>query len=131
MTALVVLNRQEMRDKAIRWISKAPPGTRVEFKGPRRSLPQNAKFWAMLTEVAEQLPWHGMKLSAEDWKLLFLDSLGHELRMVPNIAGRGFVNLGRSSSKLSIGEMAELITLIEAFGVSHGVVFSDQYGDVA
>jgi hypothetical protein len=79
----------------------------------------------MLSEVAAQLPWHGIKLSADDWKLIFLDALKRELRMVPNIDGSGFVNLGRSSSDLSKGEMADLITLIEQFGASHGVVFHD------
>lgn len=79
----------------------------------------------MLTDVATQLPWHGIKLSPDDWKLLFLDSLKRELRMVPNLDGNGFVNLGRSSSDLSKEEMTNLIDLISAFGANHGVVFHD------
>lgn len=123
--ALLVLHSPEMRARAVHWVAKAPPETRVTFQAPKRSLPQNDRMWAMLTEVAAQLPWHGIKLSADDWKLIFLDALKRELRMVPNIDGSGFVNLGRSSSDLSKGEMADLITLIEAFGASHGVVFHD------
>jgi len=123
--ATLVLVSQEIRQRAAHWAAKLPEGTRVDFKAPKRSLPQNDRMWAMLTEVSAQLPWHGIKLSADDWKLIFLDALKRELRMVPNIDGSGFVNLGRSSSDLSKGEMADLITLIEQFGANHGVTFHD------
>ncbi len=123
--ALLVLNERADRAKASAWIAKAPRGTRVEFKGPKRSIPQNDRMWAMLTDVATQLPWHGIKLTADDWKLIFLDALKREVRMVPNIDGNGFVNLGRSSSDLSKAEMGDLMELIAAFGAQHGVVFGD------
>ena len=113
------------RAKAAKWATGAPFGTRIEFKAPKRSLPQNDRMWAMLTDVATQLPWHGIKLSPDDWKLLFLDALKRELRMVPNLDGNGFVNLGRSSSDLSKAEMTDLIEIIAAFGANHGVVFHD------
>ena len=79
----------------------------------------------MLTDVSMQLKWHGLRLSTEDWKLVFLDALNREVRMVPNIDGTGFVNLGRSSSDLSKGEMSDLFELIHSFGAKHGVVFHD------
>lgn len=123
--AVLVLYGEAERLKAADWLSKAPPLTRVEFKGPRRTLPQNDRFWALLTDVADQLTWHGVKLSTEDWKLVFLDSLKRELRLVPNIDNNGFVNLGRSSSDLTKEEMGDLMTIIEAFGAKHGVVFGD------
>ena len=123
--ALLVLNDSRERAKAAAWIAKAPPGTRVEFKGPKRTIPQNDRMWAMLTDVATQLPWHGIKLTADDWKLIFLDALKREVRMVPNIDGNGFVNLGRSSSDLSKAEMGDLMELIAAFGANNGVTFGD------
>jgi len=123
--ALLVLSSPDIRQRAARWASKLPDGTRVEFKAPKRSLDQNSKLWAMLSELAIQLPWHGIKLSADDWKLIFLDALKRELRIVPNLDGSGFVNLGRSSSDLSKEEMTNLIDLIHAFGANHGVVFHD------
>ena len=123
--AVVVLNDEQERQRLIRWAAKLPVGTRVEVKSPKRSLPQNDRMWAMLTDVATQLPWHGIKLSPDDWKLLFMDALKRELRMVPNLDGNGFVNLGRSSSDLSKAEMTDLIDLMHAFGANHGVVFHD------
>jgi hypothetical protein len=124
--ALLVLNGLADRMKAADWVHKAPPGTRVEFKASKRTLPQNSRFWAMLTDVAEQLPWHGIKLKSDDWKLVFLDALKREVRLVPNIDGTGFVNLGRSSSDLTKEEMGDLMTLIEEFGARHGVVFQNE-----
>ncbi len=79
----------------------------------------------MLTDVSIQLVWHGQRLTPDDWKLVMLDGLKRELRIVPNIDGTGFVNLGRSSSDLSKAEMGDLMTLIEMFGAKHGVVFRD------
>lgn len=123
--ALVTLNGKADRERVAHWAMRVPPGSRVEFKAPRRTLPQNDKMWSMLTDVSMQLKWHGLRLSTEDWKLVFLDSLSREVRMVPNIDGTGFVNLGRSSSDLSKEEMSDLFELIYAFGAKHGVVFHD------
>ena len=123
--ALVVCYSQADRRKAADWCMKAPTGTRIEFKASKRTIPQNDRMWSMLTEVAQQLPWHGIKLAAADWKLIFLDALKREVRMVPNIDGNGFVNLGRSSSDLSKAEMGDLMELISEFGARHGVVFHD------
>lgn len=123
--ATIILNGSVDRARATGWIAKAPAGTRVAFKASKRTIPQNDRMWAMLTDVATQLPWHGQKLLPEDWKLVFLDALKRELRIVPNIDGTGFVNLGRSSSDLSKQEMSDLMEVIAAFGAQHGVVFHD------
>lgn len=123
--ALVVLNSPSERAKVANWAMRLPSGTRIEFKEPKRSIPQNDRMWAMLTEIAATVPYHGIKLSADDWKLIFLDALKREVRMVPNLDGTGFVSLGRSSSDLSKAEFSDLIELIAMFGAQHGVVFAD------
>ena len=123
--ALVTIRTDADRAKVTAWAAKAPVGTRVEFKARKRSVPQNDRMWAMLTDVATQLKWHGIKLTPEDWKVIFLDALKRELRTVPNLDGNGFVNLGRSSSDLSKEEMTDLIEVIAAFGANNGVVFND------
>ena len=87
-----------------------------------RSLESNAKMWAMLGEVAAQLTWHGLKLSPDDWKNMFTASLKRQ-RSVPNIDGNGFVMLGESTSRMTVSEMNDLITLMDAFGAEHGVKF--------
>lgn len=123
--ALITLNGSADRARAARLLADAPAGTRVEFKASKRSVDQNAKMWAMLTDVSRQVVWHGQKLKPNEWKLVFLDALKRELRIVPNIDGNGFVNLGRSSSDLTKQEMSDLIEIMLAFGAVHGVIWSD------
>src|SRR5690606_15797833 len=98
--ALITINGPSDRFRAIALIERADKGTRVEFKKAKRSLAQNDLLWGLLTDLARQVDWHGQKLTAEDWKFVMLDALKRELRIVPNIDGTGFVNLGRSSSDL-------------------------------
>ena len=124
----VILNCRAAREKASKWVLNAPLGTRFELKEPKRSLPQNDRMWAMLTDVSRQVAHHGIRYSPDDWKLIFLDALGREVRMAPNLDGTGFVNLGRSSSDLSKAEMTDLIELIFAYGAKHGVEFHDGQG---
>ena len=128
---LILINAQSARIKLKAMIDAAPWNTRVTIQEPKRSLPQNSRLWAMLSDVAEQVPYHGLKLSPDDFKLIFLDALKREVRMVPNLDGNGFVSLGRSSSDLSKAEMADLLTIIEAFGASKGVIFQDQKQEIA
>ncbi len=123
--ALIVVRSDADRERAARWAQKSPPGCRIEFKQTKRSVPQNARMWAMLSDVAGQLTWHGVKLAPDDWKLMFMDALKRELRVVPNLDGTGFVNLGRSSSDLTKSEMGDLMELVAAFGAQHGVTFHD------
>jgi hypothetical protein len=132
---LVTLLGPRSRSEAMGFIQKAPVGTRVEFKASKRTMPQNDRMWAMLTDVSRQLSWHGVKLTPDSWKLLFLDALrreiGGEFRIVPNLDGDGFVNLGTSSSDLSKDEMTMLIELIFKFGAEHDVVFADDKAEAA
>ena len=123
--ALLILHSELDRARAISWCKKAPDGTRLEFKASKRTLPQNSRMHAALTDIATQTTWHGIKLSVDDWKLIFLDALKRELRVVPNLDGTGFVNLGRSSSDLSKQEMSDMLEIIQAFGAQRGIVFHD------
>lgn len=121
--AVIILYADRDRKKAHRWIEGAPPRTIVEFREALRSIDQNSRMWSMLTDLSRQLEWHGQRLSADDWKLIMMAGLKAEMRIVPNIAGNGFVNLGHSTSKLTKSEFGELLDLISAFGATHGVKF--------
>lgn len=121
--ALVVIQSRRDRERACAWINQAPFGTRVEFKATRRTIPQNSLLWSLLTDLANQVLWHGVRLRPDDWKIIMLDALKREIRMVPNLNGDGFVHLGRSSSDLSKDEMGQLIELVVAWGTQKGVQF--------
>lgn len=94
----------------------------VEVKPETRSTEQNARLWAMLTDISEQVDWYGRRLSPEDWKHVFTASL-RQLDVVPNLNGTGFVALGQSTSRMTKAEMSDLQTLMEAFGAEKGVQF--------
>src|SRR3972149_2284667 len=95
----------------------------LERRPQTRSTAQNARLWAMLTEISKQVDWYGKKLSADDWKNVFSSSL-RKLEVVPNLDGTGFVALGMSTSKMTIAEMCDMQTLMESFGAEKGVKFS-------
>jgi len=124
--AVIVVRTQADRNLACKWALGVPAGSRIEFKKPTRTLPQNARLWSMLTEIAAQVPYNGLRLTPDDFKLIFLDALKREVRMVPNLDGNGMVSLGRSSSDLSVEEMSDMFLLMEKFGAEHGVVFGDE-----
>jgi len=94
----------------------------VEVRPETRSLAQNARLWAMLTDISRQVDWYGRKLTPEEWKHVFTAALSKQ-DVVPGIDG-GFVVLGKSTSRMTKSEMAELQTLMEAFGAEKGVRFS-------
>lgn len=117
-----VLAHDQARQRASHAVLNAPEGYVVEIKPPTRNLEQNALLWSLLGELSKQLPWHGQKLSPEDYKDLLTASLRKQ-RVSPGIDG-GFVVFGDRTSKYSKAEFSDLIELIYAFGTQNGVVFS-------
>lgn len=122
--AQIVLNSREARDKAARWIQQAPPGTRLDFRGPQRSIEQNDRMWAMLTDIATQKTLSERRWTADQWKVVFLTALGRETQFIPDLEGK-FIPYGQSSSALSKHEMSNLIDFMLAWGAENGVIWSD------
>lgn len=129
--ALVVLASLAGRQKVAKWAMTAPVNTRVDFKAPKRSLPQNDRFWAMLTDVATQKEHAGRRYTPDQWKVLFLHAIGREVQFLPSLDNATFIPWGQSSSDLSVGEMKELMDFMEAWGAENGVVFHDQQQEAA
>lgn len=123
--ATVIIRSRQDREKLCKWVMASPDLTRVTFAKPRRSLPQNDKFWAMLTELAEQKPVHcGLPMDPVKWKAVMMQALGAEMVMMPTLDGQNWFPLGLRSSELSREEMGSLIDYIEAWGAQNGVTFS-------
>lgn len=121
MKAVLVLDGMEPRIRAIDWIKKAPRGTRVEFKGSRRSIAQNAYWHVLLTQIATTTEWHGKKRSVTDWKRLFVDGLHREGELVPSLDGEGVVKLGDETSDLDKQDFSDLIELTQAWMAKHEI----------
>jgi len=92
-----------------------------------RSIEQNKLMWALLTDLSQQVEWpvDGKMeyLSADDWKNIMTAGLKKSQRVAAGIDG-GFVILGQYTHKMKKSEMADLITLIEAFGAEKEVKWS-------
>jgi hypothetical protein len=132
MTAVTVVIRTDADRKLIqKWAANVDVGTCVEFaEGPRRSDDQNRKLWADLGDISEQVEWYGQYLTPSDWKDVFTASL-RRLRVVPGLDAGTFVPLGMRTSKMRKGEMADLLTLIAAFGDERGVKWSEPAREIA
>jgi hypothetical protein len=116
-------------------VEKCPVGSRLEFSPPKRTLSQNARMWAMLTDIASQTKaevlvrgqWMRVKRSTEWWKLFFLASLGLEREQARDPSDHStLVSFDRnSSSALGKDEFSDLIELMFAFGARAQVEWSD------
>lgn len=121
MSRIYILAHQEARRRASAAIFDAPDGYTVTVAAPKRSGDQNARMWVLLGALADQVVWHGQKLSPAEWKDMATAALKQQ-RVVPGIEG-GFVVLGTSTSAMTKAEMVELQDFVETFGAEHNVNF--------
>lgn len=127
----VILTGPPQRSYAKELIDKAPDGYIAYLKEPTRNVDQNAKMWAMIEDVKKAEP-NGRKMTSEDWKCAFMSAAGWECEYIEGLDGRPFP-IGFRSSRLTIRQMAHLITYIAAYGDEHGVQWRDPnpYEDAA
>ena len=110
---------ESARRAAAEFCMTAPDGWIAKFSEATRTLDQNAKLWALLSEVSDQVEWYGQKLTAEEWKDVFSAALKRQ-KVVPGLDG-GFVVCGQRTSKIGKKEFSDLIELINAFSAERGV----------
>jgi|GEM_PF-1235116 len=109
---------------AIEAVRNAGFNFRVVISLPKRSDEQNDKMWAMLMDVARAKP-EGRNWVPETWKCAFMHSLGHQVMFAEGLDGSGPFPIGFRSSKLSVGQMSDLITCIYRYGDEHGVQWTE------
>jgi len=99
----------------------------------RRTLEQNAKLWAMLGDISRQVQWpvNGVMqyLDSEDWKALMTAAAHQEIRMAQGLNG-GVVMLGRSTKRMTVAELGDVIECMYAFGEEKGVRWSEPKGQM-
>lgn len=119
---------QPRKQNAINFIQQLPTDPKkpltITIQEKTRSLEQNARLWATLRDISEQVVWCGRKMDSESWKHVFTAALKKQ-ETVPGLNG-GFVVLGQSTRKMSVREMSDLIELMNAFGAEHGVRWSEE-----
>lgn len=105
-------------------LDAAPAGCVVTFRENTRSLEQNNLMWARLTQLSDSVKWDGETLTPNEWKDLLTACLRKQ-KVVRGIEG-GLVFLGARTSSMTKSEMADLLTLMEAFAAERGLTFRDQ-----
>lgn len=124
MAYATILKTPFARERAKQLIDKAPDGYIARLEQPKRTHDQNAKMWAMLSDIARAKP-EGRELTPEVWKALFMHSLGHQVRFEAALDGNGMVPLGFRSSRLTKQQFSDLIEVIYEYGARHEVTWSD------
>lgn len=127
MKAKITITGEPQRAFAIQQLREVPllPVHTVEIKEKKttRNLMQNARIYAMLTDISRDVVWYGQKLTVLEWKDVFTASLKKQ-KVVAGLDGV-FVVCGSHTSTMSTSEAAELIELMMAFGCQHGVKWRD------
>jgi hypothetical protein len=130
MAQTVILRSSSQRDFAKSMIDRAPTDAVVTIKEASRSLDQNARLWAMISDVSRAKP-EGRMHTPEVWKNLFMHACGHAVQFEQGLDNKPFP-VGFRSSRLTKAEMSDLMEFVAEYGSRHGVVWTDpQYGAAA
>lgn len=101
------------------YVAEAPAGFEVAIRPPTRSLPQNAKFHAICTDV-DGLAWYGKARDKDEWKTLFVSghaqATGRASEIVEGLEGE-LVAIRESTARMSKERSSSLIEYSQAFAV--------------
>jgi hypothetical protein len=123
MTQTIILHGPRQILEAQRLIAVAPHGAVVTVKAAKRTIDQNDKMWAMLSDISRAKP-DGRMHTPEVWKCLFMHACGHATQFEMGLNGQPFPT-GFSSSRLTKQQMSDLIESIYAYGAEKGVVWTE------
>lgn len=126
MSQTINLRGDIQRAYAKAMIDKAPVDAVVKISPAKRSDDQNAKMWAMLSDISRAKP-EGRIHIAEVWKCIFMAAAGHEVAFEMGLDNRPFP-VGFQSSKMTKAQMSDLIEYIYSYGAQHNVKWSENYG---
>ena len=122
----LILRTPELRHRAMEAIRAIPLNEVWECDlrpwKSTRSLEANARYWAILTEISEQLRPEGKQYSPETWhEYMKARFIGKDVVIVD---GEPFL-VAKTSTKLKTAEFGDYMTQVEAWGVEHGVKFTE------
>jgi hypothetical protein len=125
MAQRFVLINDRVRDNAMMAVRLAPEKYNVSISEPKRSLDQNAKFHAILSDIAKSpITWAGKRRTVDEWKALLIS--GHAVatkeqgEVIPGLEGE-FVAIRESSASMSVRRAASLIEYTLAFCGTNGI----------
>ncbi len=125
----------EARQRAQQAVAQAEEGYVVTIKPPTRSLESNAKFHAMIADIARQYDFCGKRLDPETFKRLAIDQFradtkdefAEEWRRVgsfelsPSLDGSRVVMLGPQSRKFPKRLASAFVEWLYAFAANNNI----------
>jgi hypothetical protein len=123
---VITLRTEGDRAKVMTWLQRAAYGHRIEVKEPKRSDEQNDRLWAMLGDISRQATINGKRYDPDAWKCIFMKAMGREAQFLPTLDGNSFFPTGFRSSDLSVREMSDLQTFMEAWAAENNITLRDQ-----
>ncbi len=130
MTHRTVLSSPYARSRAKMLIDKAPDGYVATVAGPKRTLAQNDRFYAMLTDISVSMPG-GARYTPDEWKPRIMQACGFECQFLPGILDGHPFPVGFRSSQLTKAQMTALMDWMQAWGDEQGVRWTDEQKDAA
>ena len=123
----------QIPERAKEYFKTLPEVVEITVKAwiKQRTLPQNAKLWAMLTDLSNSIdyPPRSEKFrSKEIWKELMTAAYQiaiNELECVPAPESEHIIAIGLSTRKMKTKEMKVLIEYIYSYGTKRGVEWSE------
>lgn len=120
----IILASPRQRALAKQLIDRAPDRAVLNIREATRTLDQNAKMHAMLSDIARAKP-DGRVMNVETWKCVMMDACGFKPKWVQSLEGDSVVNTGYRSSRLTKSEFSDLIECISEYGSRHNVRWSE------
>ena len=118
---IITIRNEVDRSKVMGWLKGCAYGYRVEVREPKRTDAQNDRLWALLADVSRQATINGKRFDADAWKCIFMRAMGRDAQFLPTLDGISFFPTGFRSSAMSVGEMSDLQTFIEAWAAEQGI----------
>lgn len=128
------LRSNQVRLNCIEFIRELPTDDKkplvVKIQPITRSLEQNSKLHALLSDISKQCEFNGKKRDIDTWKMIMVSAhtvaTGGQVEIATGLEGED-INLRESTAQMSIKRSASLIEYITAWGVENGVKFNDKW----
>ncbi|MEG2265714.1 MAG: recombination protein NinB [Acinetobacter sp.] len=122
------LRTEQIRSHAIEQIRNLPLDQNsplvLTIQERTRTLEQNAKLHAMLSDISRQHAYLGKKRNVEFWKGLFVSgwqiATNQNPEIVPGLEGE-FINIRESTATMGVRKLSEVIEYIYAYCSMNGI----------
>lgn len=128
------LRSSQVRLNCIEFIKELPTDDKkplvVKIQPMTRSLEQNSKLHALLSDISKQCEFNGQKQDIDTWKMIMVSAhkiaTGGKAEMVIGLEGE-VINLRESTAQMSVQRLASLIEYVQSWAVENDVILSDNW----